>query len=346
MMMTTAADYVNNIKDSGLTIHSPITIGDPNLWIPDEYLEQLLNISMCGQNVEYPLRTRSKIIKQWICEALGYPIEKTFPKHQPRFTGQNFDVYTQKSNNLQIWNEEITPQRRYVIVGIDENEVIYKVKVINGIELVGLDKTGKITTKFQAHFTNSGGNCELISNSDTNTLLPYLSQENFLPSNGISPIDYPSIQQILPIREIYNRLSKLIGKSFSDPGVTQERNRGAGLHNLVCNALGYSSYADDGKFPDVKNQILEVKLQTSPTIDLGIVCPNSEEGIGFSIGSTPIQHNDTRYAVFYAQTDNNHVIITNVVITTGKDFFSRFQQFQGNVQNGKIQMILPNNFFL
>lgn len=345
-MKITANEYVDNIRNSGFTIHSPITIGHPTLWIPDEHLEYLLNESLCGRNVELKIRTRSKVIKQWICEALGYPIEKTFPKCQPRFTGQNFDVYNQKSNNLQIWNEEITPQRRYVIVGIDHNEVIHKVKVINGTELADLDKTGKITTKFQAQFGRSDLQCELISNSDTPTLLPYLSNENFQPSHETSPIDYPSAQQILPIREIYSRLSGLVGKEFIDPGVLQDRNRGAGLHNLVCEALGYSSYADDGKFPDVKNQVLEVKLQTSPTIDLGIVCPNSNEGIGFPVGVTPIQHNDTRYAVFYAQTNNSHVTITNLVVTTGRDFFSRFQQFQGNVMNGKIQMSLPNDFYL
>lgn len=345
--MTIAANsYIDNIRNSGLTIHNPISIGDPNVWIPDEHLESILNESLCGRDVELPLRTRSKVIKQWICEALGYPIENSFPKCQPRFTGQNFDVYNQKSNNLQIWNEEVAPQRRYVIVGIDENEHIHKVKVMNGIELVNLDKTGKITTKFQAQFGHSNSDCELISNSDTNTLLPHISPKGFLPHNGTKPIDYPSAKQILPINEIYTRLSTLIGQSFIDPGVTQERNRGAGLHNLVCNALGYSSYADDGKFPDIKNQILEVKLQTSPTIDLGIVCPDSEEGIGFAVGSTPIQHNDTRYAVFYAQTNNSHVTITNLVVTTGRDFFSRFQQFQGNVKNGKIQMSLPNDFYL
>lgn len=345
--MTIAANnYVENITNSGMTIHDPITIGDPNVWIPDQQLESILNESLCGRDVELPLRTRSKVIKQFICEALGYPIESSFPKCQPRFTGQNFDVYNQKSNNLQIWNEEVAPQRRYVIVGIDENERIHKVKVINGIELVDLDKTGKITTKFQAQFGHSNVDCELISDIDTHTLLPYLSDETFLPNNEISPIDYPSTQQILPIKEIYARLSTLIGQSFIDPGVTQERNRGAGLHNLVCHALGYSSYADDGKFPDIKNQILEIKLQTSPTIDLGIVCPNSEEGIGFAVGSTPVQHNDTRYAVFYAHTDNTDVTITNLVITTGRDFFSRFPQFQGNVKNGKIQMLLPNDFYL
>lgn len=345
-MMNEANKYLENIRSSSKTIYDNITIGDPDFWIPDEHLEYLLNEGLRGRDVEFPIRTRSKLIKQWICEALGYPVERSFKKCQPRFTGQNLDVYGQQSNNVQIWNEDISPQRRYAIVGIDQNHIIHKVKVVNGTELAILDNTGTLTRKFQAWLGNPNGSCELVSSSDTDNLQPYLSSNSFIPNTATSPIEYPSTQQILPINEIYSRLSNLISKQFTDPGVTQERNRGAGLHNLVCEALGYSSYADDGKFPDIKNQILEIKLQTSPTIDLGLVCPDSEGGIGFSLGSTPVQHNDTRYAIFYAHTNNSHVTITNLVVTTGEDFFSRFQQFQGNVVNEKVQMSLPSNFYL
>ena len=64
-----------------------------------------------------------------------------------------------------------------------------------------------------------------------------------------------------------------------DTGFDQERNRGAELHKLVCQRLGYLDYRDDGQFPDVRHQLLEVKLQSSPTIDLGLVCPDSEEAL-------------------------------------------------------------------
>lgn len=345
-MINEANKYLENIRSSGKTIYDNITIGDPDFWIPDEHLEYLLNEGLRGRNVEFPIRTRSKLIKEWICEALGYPVERSFKKCQPRFIGQNLDVYGQQSKNVQIWNEDISPQRRYAIVGIDQDHIIHKVKVVNGTELAILDNTGTLTRKFQAWLGNPNGSCELVSSSDTGKLQPYLSSNSFIPNNATSPIEYPSTQQVLPINEIYSRLSNLISKQFTDPGVTQERNRGAGLHNLVCEALGYSSYADDGKFPDIKNQILEIKLQTSPTIDLGVVCPDSEGGIGFSLGSTPVQHNDTRYAIFYAHTNNSVVTITNLVVTTGEDFFSRFQQFQGNVVNEKVQMSLPSNFYL
>lgn len=94
--LPSAYDYVRNIKNAQLTIHDPIQVGDPNLWIPDEFLEELLNNKLMGLNVNYPIRTRSKVVKQAVCDALGYPIEQKFPKYQPRFTGQNFDTYNQQ----------------------------------------------------------------------------------------------------------------------------------------------------------------------------------------------------------------------------------------------------------
>jgi len=344
MTIKTADEYIHNIQNAGITIHTPIAIGDPNLWIPDEVLETILNEKLYGFDVSaYAVKSRSKIIKQKVCEFLGYPVEQKFPKFQPRFTGQNFDTYNQKSRNLQIWNEEVSAERRYVIIGINAEDIIYKVKVINGEELAKLDTTGKITTKYQAKFVPNR-TLELISKSDTPILQPHLSiSSDFKPTK--TPISEPLSKELLSIEEIFKRLSPLIGKTFNDPGIIQERNRGAELHKLVCAALGYSSYADDGKFPDIKNQLLEVKLQTSPTIDLGLVCPNSLENIGLSIDTTLVRHCDTRYAVFYATTNGTLVTLTHLVLTTGDSFFNRFQQFQGKVVNGKIQLPLPLNFF-
>lgn len=133
---------------------------------------------------------------------------------------------------------------------------------------------------------------------------------------------------------------------FKDGGYDQERNRGAGLHRLVCEALGYAGYQDDGQFPDVQHQLLEVKLQTSPTIDLGLVRPNSTEPLDVpQIQGQQIRHCDVRYAVFYAQTDGSQVTLTHLILTTGEAFFTRFPQFQGKVLNRKLQIPLPANFF-
>lgn len=282
-----------------------------------------------------------------VCEALGYTAPKSFTKTQPRFPGQNFDVYTQKSNNLQIWNEELFPSRRYALVRVNEDDTISSVKVVTGDMLAELDTTGTLTKKYQAHITPGPSDRELISDADTDNLSSVVtasaSPEVFMGT----PTRYPATGQILTVGEIFERLESLIGEEFSDPGVVQERNRGGKIHQLACDALGYSVYQDDGSFPDLTHQLLEVKLQTSPTIDLGIALPNSDEPLDFpKISDIQVRHRDVRYAIFYADTDGHTVNITHLFVTTGADFFSRFRQFRGKEVNGKLQIPLPNDFFL
>jgi len=271
--------YVESIRKSGITIYDPIEIGDTELWIPTPELEQLLNAFMTGVSLAgLPLRTRSKVVKEHICQAIGYPVPPSFKKTQPRFPGQFFDAYTQKSNNLQVWNEELSPTRRYVIIRVDDNDVIVKVKVVTGDALALLDTTGTLTQKYQARLIPGDIAAELVASEDTGLLIPFVKADVDLASVA-SPVNHPQSGQLLPIEEIFDKLQSLVGVRFKDIGYDQERNRGAALHRLVCQRLGYASYRDDGQFPDVRHQLLEVKLQTSPTIDLGLVCPDSEEAL-------------------------------------------------------------------
>lgn len=111
-------------------------------------------------------------------------------------------------------------------------------------------------------------------------------------------------------------------------------------------SIGYNRYEDRGQFPDVRHQLLEIKLQTSPTIDLGLVLPSSEDLVDVrQVGEHHPRHCDTRYAIFFAKTDGASVTLTHLYVTTGADFFSRFRRFEGKVVNGKIQIPLPRNFF-
>jgi len=341
-----ATAYKESIQSSGLDIYSPIEIGDPKLWIPTLHIEALLNAGLTGVSLAgLALRTRSKTVKSAVCSALGYPIPKSFKKTRPRFFGQQLDTYTQKSLNLQIWNEELSPSRRYALIQVLANDSVGAVKVVNGQELALLDTTGTITTKYQARLERSAATHELVSGEDTGALLPHVRTVRGY-STAVSPLDEPVSGELLPIADVYTRLSGLVGASFADPGVDQERNRGAALHRLVCERLGYSRYEDRGQFPDVRHQLLEVKLQTSPTIDLGLVLPSSEELLDVKkLGGHQPRHCDTRYALFYAATDSKVVKLTHLFVTTGCDFFSRFRRFEGKVINGKIQMHLPRNFF-
>src|SRR4051812_35917560 len=122
-------DYVANIHNSGLSIYDAIGVDDETLWIPSDELEQLLNQALVGKSLDgLALRTRSRVAKELVCTALGYPIPKSFIKTNPRFPGQDFDTYVQKANNLQIWNEEVSPNRRYVLIRLDDGNTITRVK--------------------------------------------------------------------------------------------------------------------------------------------------------------------------------------------------------------------------
>ena len=72
-------DYAGAIAASGLTIYDPIEVGDPKLWIPTPELETLLDTALVGiGGLDLPIRTRSKIVKQHVCRALGYPVPKMY----------------------------------------------------------------------------------------------------------------------------------------------------------------------------------------------------------------------------------------------------------------------------
>jgi hypothetical protein len=339
-------DYTSAIAASSLTIYDPIEIGDPELWVPTPELEALLDERLRGISLAgLALRTRSKVVKEHVCRALGYPVPKSFKKTQPRFFGQMFDTYAQKANNLQVWNEELSPTRRYVILRVDEAGQIARVKVVNDEDLAQLDTTGTLTQKYQARLITGAASEELISPTDTDAFLPH-TRAGATQAQTVSPIDHPAHGFILPIGEVFERLRGAVGRSFPDAGWDQERNRGAALHRIVCELLGYSDYRDDGRFPDVRNQLLEVKLQTSPTVDLGLVRPASEEPLDVpQIAGTQVRHCDVRYALFYAQTDGAVVKLTHLYLTTGASFFSRFPQFAGKVLNKKLQIPLPSDFF-
>lgn len=340
--------YQRNILERRLSIYDRIEIGDPDLWIPTPELEKLLDEALKGFSLHgLPLRTRSKVVKQQVCDALGYPAPTSFKRTQPRFPGQVFDIYIQKSNNLQIWNEEISPTRRYVIIRVSSDDIIERVKVVTGDMLARLDTTGTLTQKYQARLVLKDVTTEFVVSEDTENLRPILMEKkNYQTRFDNLPTDYPTSENLLPITVIFARLSHLVGSRFSDTGYDQERNRGAQLHQLVCETIGYEDFRDDGRFPDVRNQLLEVKLQTSPTIDLGLVRPDSQEALDIpKIQGRQIRHCDVRYALFYANTDGQQVRLTHFYLTTGEAFFSRFPQFQGKILNKKLQIPLPNDFF-
>ena len=331
-------NYLTRISTAGLTIYDCVREGS-GLFIPMSELEMTLRKGLMDLSLDYPLRTRSKVLKSKICEILGYPVPKSFKKTHPRFPGQDFDTYVQKSDNLQIWNEEITPSRRYVIIRVDEKSIVTAVRVVTGEVLARLDTTGTLTKKYQAKSRAAVKASELVTKSDSYGLIEKVQAFAKKPVPGTEHADFSCF---LPIGKLYKSLLSLVGKKVPDPGLDQERNRGGALHSAVCSALGMADKRDTGTCPDVLEQLLEIKLQTSPTIDLGLVSPDDESSLEEMPG---ILHSDVRYAVFYGESDGRNVEIQYLVLCSGRDFFKYFQRYEGKVVNAKLQIPLPSDFF-
>lgn len=314
-------------------------------FVEEEFLskEQLLtklNNFLLGKTLAgLPLRTRSRVIKTYICKALDYEVPNSFLKTRPKFPCQNFDVYVQKSNNLQIWNDEIDETRRYVLIKLDDDDIIVKIKIIDGKELQVLDTTGKLTIKYQARVP------EHYSVATTNDHPILATVNSIVDLSSTNPLSNPKAETLMSIKVIHQKLKMLVGKSFEDDSQIKERTRADNAHKMVCEALGFSSFYDDGQFPDIKNQLLEVKLQTSPTIDLGLHKPDEDKNINVNVNGTKITTAMCRYAILKAHKENNTVTIDDVFVVSGINFFDIFEIFGGNVKNAKIQIPLPSNFF-
>ncbi|HOC00111.1 MAG TPA: restriction endonuclease [Verrucomicrobiota bacterium] len=332
------------IARSGKSIYDALH-DTPDFFLAGGDLEAVLRVGLAGLDLNYPLRTRSKVLKSRICEILGYPVPQSFRKSKPRFPGQDFDTYVQKSNNLQIWNEEVVPTRRYVIIRLDEVSKVVGVRVVTGEMLAKLDTTGTLTRKYQAKSRAPITESVLVSRSDAYSVqdaiaaLPNRKLKLPRRTNRHSEVDF---NVFLPAEALYRQLLRLVGTRLSDPGLDQERNRGAALHRAVCATLGMAESADSGSFPDVLEQLTEVKLQTATTIDLGLVSPDDATPLEWF---SRVRHCDIRYAVFYGRSVGDEVEIEHLVLARGADFFSFFQRFEGKVVNAKLQIPLPRDFF-
>jgi hypothetical protein len=107
----------------------------------------------------------------------------------------------QKSRNLQIWNEEISTTRRYVVVQVSPDDTILCVKVAAGDILGRFDTTGTLTQKYQARLTPGTSDTELICVEDTERLKPFV-RDKVRRSLLSSPVDYPVAGRLISVKGI------------------------------------------------------------------------------------------------------------------------------------------------
>ncbi len=345
-LVQSASKRANSIRGLGIDIYTDVHSVETGLFYPGEELESYLDHVLRGQKIGGPIRTRSKLAKQMVAEALGYSRPVSFKRTKPRFPGQDLDVYVQQDNNLQIWNEELSPERRYVLIRPGSDGIVRSVRVVLGQHLVQWDRTGVLTSKYQANGCPGRSGSVLVSPNDTDIFTNFF-QPMPLQSGALWDFrssDPPVPGALMPIDQVFDRLSNLVETRIQATGPGQDRIRGELLQQRVSDELGIGEYANYGQWPDIVNQVLEVKLQTSSTINLGLVLPSDTTSVR-SIGSR-MRHCDARYLVVYGEIPaSREVEIHSLVLATGSDFFKEFVQFGGLIKNKKRQIRLPSDLF-
>lgn len=329
---------VELIRKSGISIYSPI---QEQYFIPDIELQTILIKSLVGRKVDYPIKTRSKVMKTLVAESLGYTAPKTFTKTYPRFPNQDLDIFSQQSNNIQVWNVPIVSDHRYGIVRINDEHVVTDVRVIRGSVLASWDHTGTLTRKYQAHFDKTKNLARVLSKDEILGLNPSC-HTNLNPM--LSILDEPSLDNIIPIENLGTTLEPLIGLQLPYGRKTDERKRGDVLHQQISKLLCYEFGKDNGQFPDIPNQLLEVKFQTSPTIDLGLHQPNSSAIIN-SKWATQFTLSMARYLIISGEVIAGSFTITSFHLCSGKEFYNHFTRFEGMITNEKLQIPFPLSLF-
>ena len=152
------------IQQRKISVYDSPTNAESDDFFTVVQLETLLKKQLIGRTdlVGLAVRTRSRIAKALVCEALGYQAPRSFKRVSPRLPHPVIDVYAQQSTNLQIWNEEIDTARRYVILILDDKSIT-NVRVITGADLAHYDYTGTLTSKYQASRRSENYDSLLVS---------------------------------------------------------------------------------------------------------------------------------------------------------------------------------------
>jgi hypothetical protein len=303
--------------------------------LQDYLSEALRGLSVSG----LALKTRSQFVRQQVFAALGYTPEGK-SGDGALFGAQNADIYVQKANNLQVWNDKLDARRRYVVVVVDAADQVAGVRAFTGSTLAKWNSTGTLTAKYQAalKLVFSDAVATHVCGRDTERTVQFVGQGPHEADGSAEPV----AGTLLSIEALGQQLSKLIGKTVPFISAVDEKKRSAALTAKVGKVLGYEGAGDSAVFPKLPAQMLEVKLQTSPTIDLGRTWPSSDSPLNFQGGRARLlRRRDVRFAVFYGTRVGNRIRLDKVVITAGERFWDVFATLEGKVRNTKLQIRLP-----
>ena len=287
------------------------------------------------------------------------PGRKGVPKLVREFI-DSYIVTTGKKYNLQVWNripasESVQVQYsdggvlsakdvRYVFVPVDpRTELIQSVVILSPDYIQAtFGSFGKPTKKHQLIIPSSvrqgilSQEPPVFLRSDTNRVSAMVTSSYVKPTSSIH--DPPEAGMILGNELVSEMLSQHLLGLIIPPGAT--KNRGQTLEKIVAQLLGYT-VADEllaGGYPDIMNQLLEVKIQDSATVDLGLYSPQFEE----MLPKVPtVTTRDVRYLIALMDSDASR--IAGLIICSGDALGQHFTYVTD--ESYKCQRSIPMEFF-
>jgi hypothetical protein len=294
----------------------------------------------------------------------SYEIVPPKSKGVPKITREFVDTYIVTSGdsyNLQVWNR--LPASNTLLIKYDSGEslkctdvrfVFVKIDLakssISSIIILTAEyiekyfgKFGKPTIKHQLLISKKARNSifeshdKVLSFPDSKKLSYSITHEYSPPKSGM--VEEPDIKELYSIALLKVMVAiKLIGRKL-DAAAT--KNRGQALERMVLELLGYDIKDNEllyGAFPDIRNQLLEVKVQDSPTVDLGRFSPEKEELV---IEEKNLTTFDVRYLI--ALTNPKTEIIEGIILSPGERLGEIFSYV--STESYKCQRNIPMSFF-
>ncbi|MBK7568633.1 MAG: nuclease [Bacteroidetes bacterium] len=285
-------------------------------------------------------------------------------KGVPKITREFIDTYivtSGNSYNLQVWNRIPAAETllikyesgeslkctdvRFIFVRIDtEKSIIASVIILTPNYIVeNFGKFGQPTIKHQLLISRKvrkdifDSEDKILSFPDSEKLSYHIRHDYTPPKSGM--VEEPDIKNLFSISLLKKMVAeKLIGFKLN---AAATKNRGQALEKKTLDLLGYQGKETDllyGAFPDIRNQLLEVKVQDSPTVDLGKFSPEKEEIIITALNLTTF---DVRYLI--ALTNPQTEIIEGIILCPGEKLGEIFSYV--SAESYKCQRAIPMSFF-
>lgn len=308
-----------------------------------------------------------KLISDTILEASTYYAsvsrEYILPKKGiPKLLNELIDTYivtTGRNYNLQVWNRNpsvksvlidyndkekeniFTTDIRYILIKVNPiDNIIESIIILTGDYIIqNFGRFGIPTLKHQFILSPSNRKDIIeqkkLLDTDTLALNDWLSDRPQVKNRSIT--EEFEKGNLYSIEKVYDLVAEHLIGTVLDYQPT--KNRGQALELIVGRLLGYTIEDNAqlyGAFPDIRHQLIEVKVQDSPTVDLGKYTPQTKEIIKDNITTE-----DVRYLI--ALTDQENGKIEGILLTTGEKL-GNYGTYVAE-QSFKCQRSIPMDFF-